>query len=299
MRDIEQLSKSITDRTETTAADFVQIGLQVRYRRIPTRWEIVPTSTSKGGKLRVLPLHKQPGALLGFVLDKGPLNEVLLVPTVEPGTAADKTLDPYRLRTEFLRLHVNDRDATLAFLNAVGLWGIRPNYSTSQKLPSFPVPELNPVDAVADFRHITGGAVPISPGQLERTQKEWRARIELLKRPQELHKQFSVPPGGSYEDQFGFALNSEWYNTVPLHMEWHGKTVQGVIQPVSVIEMLNVTLHLDLLRKMEPQVCQRHDCRTRFTGRRRKYCSDYCAQLESVRAHRGRKNATNKDRKAW
>ena len=99
-----------------------------------------------------------------------------------------------------------------------------------------PFPEMNAVaDVIADFRHST--ELPYGrPGQLREAPIEWDERLALLSKPQELRKQFSPPPSkGNYGDQFVFALSSEWHNTVPLHVEWHGKSVQGVIQPVSIV----------------------------------------------------------------
>jgi hypothetical protein len=279
------LSKSITKRVEGDGAEFVQLNLQVRYRRVPTRWEGVPTQLHALAK----PGHA------GFFHGKGPLYEVSLVPTVSPGATADRTLDPFRLRSEFLKLDVNDREATLAFLTVAGLWELRPNVT---RVGEKPFPRMNPVtDVIADFRRLNGLAVPIAPGQLREAQIEWNERLAFLSQPQKLHKYFFPPPTeGNYSQQFAFALSAEWYNTIPMHVEWHGKAVQGVIQPVSMMELLNVTLLLDLLRNEYPQVCQRHDCRTRFTGRKRKHCTPYCAQLEAVRAHRRRKD---EEKRGW
>ena len=80
------------------------ISLQVRYRRIPTQWKVVPTRIHALRNLGTPAFH-----------GVGPLYEVSLVPKVNSGTTADRTLNPVRLRTEFLKLDINDREATLAF----------------------------------------------------------------------------------------------------------------------------------------------------------------------------------------
>jgi hypothetical protein len=51
------------------------------------------------------------------------------------------------------------------------------------------------------------------------------------------------------------------------------------------------TIHLDHLRKAKIRFCARPDCRKEFeleTRHRRKFCSQYCAHIESVRAMRKR-----------
>jgi hypothetical protein len=191
------------------------------------------------------------------------------------GQVALDTLDPFKLRTEFLKLDVSDGEATLAFLNHAGLWDMRPWHW-------FHCDRIS--DVWAGFRRLNGLAIPTSASDLYRAQKQCTDRLDLLRRdPLALSASFGPPK------DIGDALAAEESNTLSLHIEWkHGKP-QGIIQPVTLVELLHITLHVDMLTQAKPQVCERHDCGVRFTGRQRKFCSDDCARVEATREWRRRK----------
>jgi hypothetical protein len=61
---------------------------------------------------------------------------------------------------------------------------------------------------------------------------------------------------------------------------------------VTLAELLRATFHIDVLTAAKPQICQRHDCGVRFTGRGRKFCSDECARVVATRNWRKREKET-------
>jgi hypothetical protein len=79
-------------------------------------------------------------------------------------------------------------------------------------------------------------------------------------------------------------------------------------QPYAVIgvsytlDAILATIQIDLLDGLEFRECARPDCKAppfkRTSGHERKYCSDRCAHLEAVRAHRIRQAAGSENPKA-
>ena len=201
------------------------------------------------------------------------------------GQVALDTLDPFRVRTEFLKLDVSNTKATLEFLEHVGLWSMNGWAPANCQRIS---------DVWAGYRLLNGCAIPTSAGELHREQKRCTEMLDLLRRdPTALSERFGPP--SSLVD----ALNARGYNTLQLHMEWrHGKP-QGVIQPVTLTELLHTTLHVDMLTHAKPQICERHDCGVRFTGRVREYCTDECARVVATRAWRQRKRQAKEVQQIW
>lgn len=80
------------------------------------------------------------------------------------------------------------------------------------------------------------------------------------------------------------------------HGDWFGAKNLAVIETNDVISAILATIEIDHLRGAKFGCCARSDCRMFFeiTSRhKRKYCSMYCAHLESVRRMRERRKRTS------
>src|ERR1700741_4349314 len=95
----KQSSKAITS---DSTADFLPVRLQVRYIRVPVRWQMVRCESQ--------PAPWIPGAHFMVGQDWEPLAGfgVRLIPTVAPAAVGDIQLDPFNLRSQFLKLDVGD-----------------------------------------------------------------------------------------------------------------------------------------------------------------------------------------------
>jgi hypothetical protein len=143
--------------------------------------------------------------------------------------------DAWQLRDEFLRLNVDDSEATLSFLKKWGRWRALPNS----------------VD-------------PTQIGELQR-----RVRQALTSSPEQW-----------------FASN--WAS--PPTPQARSKTFPYfTIRTDSCHEAICMTTTIDLLRQLKFKSCARPDCALPFrveSKHERRYCTQYCAHLESVRRSR-------------
>src|ERR1035437_1276532 len=241
----------------------IPISIELRFLRIPTRW-----SVSEEGYL-MPEVDQRPQRKLTAILD-----------------------DPRDLRTEFLNLP-NKQDAALRFLNKIGLWStwkartlIRGQWELGTPIRG------QRVEGAFGYRYFSHlAALPLELKELWRRQRYWK-RV-LQKNLTLLRYEFAALPraDASPAEQEAFAINSEFGNTLPIHVEWKsgpGQLPRAIIQPLTGVEFLKATAWLDVVQQAKVQICQRRDCGLPFTGREQKYCSDSCGHLMAVRAFRER-----------
>jgi len=121
--------------------------------------------------------------------------------------------------------------------------------------------------------------------ELRQEQKHWR---ELCRNRRKLREIFG--PGPSGDDVPGhkefFAVESQFGNTLPVHLEWHGKHARAIIQPLTGREILIALAWVDLVSGAECKVCQNRNCGIEYTYGGRKFCSPQCEHANTVRTWR-------------
>lgn len=76
------------------------------------------------------------------------------------------------------------------------------------------------------------------------------------------------------------------------HLSWSGSKNLAVLRTFNVVSAIVTSIEVDHLRGAKFGVCARNDCRAFFeitSQHSRKYCTIYCAHLESVRRTRARR----------
>jgi hypothetical protein len=227
----------------------------------------------------------------------------MLVPDVDQSMERKFTTieNPWEIRTQFQGLKHTEK-AAIEFLNRVGVWKAVAQHSVSAA-------SAGKMLLAGSFGYETffGRALPITLEELWAESSLWKNH--LLSDEDRLRAEFSHPPpeNAAPYQKMEFALKANVINTQRLHIVWqsqkrlqpdgHVRTAiepQGLIQPFTGWDLLVATTHVDLLRKSKLQVCQRHDCGNKFTGREAKFCSQYCGHLESMRKARREKSEEKK-----
>jgi hypothetical protein len=236
---------------------LVPISIEVRFLRIPTRWTVRKSAIS--------------GAWM-------------LVPEVNQEMERKLTPidDAWELRNQFFRMK-HDEKTALDFLNHVGVWSAVADPHASASAGGMLL------SGHFGHRHFFGRALPLTLEGLWRDKEHWKT----LLRPEnevQLRAEFGTPPPEDAPpfEKSSFASKARFQNTLPLHLEWHRKGPRAVIQPITGSELLVATTQVDIVSGAARQICQRQDCGSPFSGRRRKYCGWYCGHIESVRAHRAK-----------
>jgi hypothetical protein len=208
-----------------------------------------------------------------------------LVPTVNSSKNWKPVeLDPFELRTRFLKLNIDNQQQTIDFLNDIGVWNINEQYGE----------DFMRIERPVGHRYVSGYAAPFTVGVLKREQERALQLMDLLQKHRDRLRDWFGPP----TNELAHAAKNRVLNTLPMHIEWSGGRIvsaarsalgvlpQAVIQPVTGHEMLTVTLHLDLVRGAKVQVCEK--CQVRFTGTTR-YCGERCRRNAAQKAYRERK----------
>ncbi len=210
--------------------------------------------------------------------------------------------DPRDLRTEFLKMP-HSESAALSFLNKIGVWAavkddhvaVRSDGTLVSGRASVGIREML-LAGHFGYRYFMGRALPLTIEELWEEQDRWR---RLLLKPRDLRAEFDSLPSDAARpiDKLSFAMQTEFGNTLPIHLEWKkgpGQYTHAIIQPITGRELLIAAAWVDIVRQEEVQVCQGKDCGLPFTGPKQKYCSDSCGHLVAVRAHRERKRKAKK-----
>ena len=184
-------------------------------------------------------------------------------------------LDGWRYREELFKLPQTD-ESLLRFLNQVGLWRSHP----SKLIRLFQGLGIQQEDIALDtlwaFRE------GLKEGLIDR-----RGFAELYARPQ--------PTPSTFVE---WLSQTRDYNLFDLAFEI-SKVPSGVVTVTDAYHMLRATVYADLVRGLRFKSCQRKDCGNPFaieSKHKRKYCTQYCAHLESVRKQRWKEKQKKKKR---
>jgi len=197
------------------------------------------------------------------------------------------TIDPWEARTEFLKLPLSDEhpraetatEALLDFLDKVGLWQQPPYWEV------FDTPRADYQEGILD----TGQFVYAEPmrdlnffretrfilNDLMHCKAEFRELFLRSARPRNLADAERV---AEREDLFSLAF--DWGKAVP----------KPTITTVCFWSAVLLSLQIDHATGATFRSCARPDCGIPYplTNRhKRKYCSQYCGHLESLRRQRG------------
>jgi hypothetical protein len=184
----------------------------------------------------------------------------------------------------------HSESASVEFLNSVGAWQVTEMPSVrSEHRGDF-------IECFAGHRYIFGVVKQITLDELWEEQAYWR---DLIHPKNEAKRRAEFAPPSKHTPELS-ALQSRYFNTLPLHLEWLDRP-QGVIQAVTGRELIQGLIWADIISGAKFQVCQNPDCpRKTFTwGRVRTYCPDgKCAHLMASRAYQNREREKKKKRKA-
>ena len=210
-------------------------------------------------------------------------NDRVLFPAVSQN--GDKRLpridDPEETRKQFFKTELNEETAR-DFLNGVGVWAaVRDERDWRQT--TNPRVRAMRIRGTSGHRRLSGRALVATVQSLQDEQKFFR---ELCKSRARLRAAFNPPP--SLESSKGlkewFALMADFWNTLPVHLEWRGKHPHAVIEAVTGRELLIALAWIDLFTGTECKVCQ--NCGIEYTRGGRKFCSWQCEHANTMRTYR-------------
>jgi hypothetical protein len=178
-------------------------------------------------------------------------------------------IDGWESRREFLSLPEDD-EALCKFANKVGLWDANPAYEGGPTQKYIVVPHEREIS-------------------LPKTIYEWTARAWGLRKAilNDLESKRFIALYASPGSNRGSGLVPE----LPFRFKLNAKAAMGLVTTVSFWEMLLTTIYIDIARGFRFARCQRQDCNGERvfsveTEHKRKYCSQYCGHLESMRRQR-------------
>ena len=234
----------------------IKVPIEPRFLRIPTTW------TRKTGF---------------FHDESGVKTYSFFVPAVRRYEEPELIDDPWKLRSEFLKME-HTEDAALRFLNKVGVW---------EAVASAPQSDLKQttLSGVFGVRDFVGHARPVEPEDLWADQKRWKELLTPNNR-KKLRTKFAPP---KQDARWYVKTEFTFENTLPLHMEWKNGEEQypfAFIQPITGCELLIATTWIDIVRREKFQVCDRCGCP--FTGKKRLYCTEWCAHAAAQQKYRRR-----------
>ena len=264
----------------------VGLAINVQFLRIPTRWSIKPEPESG-----IVPKSEW-----GVLRDPDTYQRVAVPEVSQSSDIQPVPVDGWELRDRFFRLRFDkpNEPSVLRLLNDVGVWDAIEDLGASEDSEGKML-----LWGAFGSRFFRGWAPPVLLTDLKEEQEFWR---RLLSDREALKAYFGTSPrrDASPAERTRFAVQSHLYNRLPLRLEWRSGRPMGFIETITGREMLNATIHLDLLRGAKFQVCKRPDCSTPFSiesRHRRKYCTWYCGHIESVRRARKRERQQHSTKK--
>jgi hypothetical protein len=197
--------------------------------------------------------------------------------------------DPEEIRKQFFKMTFEE-DSACDFLNGVGVWSA---IEDERAIDRPGVREML-LRGAFGYRWLSGRAIVATLESLSDEQKYWR---ELCRNRAKLRAAFGPPPPTNSASGLKdwFALESQFGNTLQVHLEWRGRHPHAIIQPVTARELLTALAWIDLVTGAECKVCQNPNCGVEYTRGGRKYCSWQCEHANSVRAWRIRKREAEKE----
>ena len=247
------MAQEVTPRVAT----IVGIPATVKYLAPPCKWEIKPHSNvweSQAG-VRIHPKRF-------FESYKFPLAETL---------ARSVQFEAWQVREEFLSLKTDEE--FLDFLNRVGRF-------TSVKVVGWVVTGQWGADDFKSWQQMYLECLRRSP-------ESWDQIVEEVFGPKMIRFVRQIL-GVSRR----FTLLFRWKDAQ--QRKWRSAQNIAVLEARDVVTAILATMYLDHLHGTKFGFCHRHDCRMPYTiesKHNRKYCSQYCAHLESLRRMRERQRA--------
>jgi hypothetical protein len=249
------------------ASKHIQFALpiEIQFLAIPTRWTVREEKMS---------------------------GERCLVPAVSQHAERrlSRVADPEEIRKQLFRMKI-DEESACGFLNGVGVWSAigdaqmieAPDGSLLSGNAPVGIREMR-LSGAFGHRWLSGRASIETVESLQGGQKHWR---ELKRNSRKLRAAFAPQPASStphLKDMF--ALESQFGNTLPVHLEWRGKHPRAVIQPITGRELLIALAWIDLVTGAECKVCQNQNCGIEYTRGGSKFCSPQCEHANTIRTYR-------------
>ena len=239
------------------------IAVELRFVGIQTHW----IAREQGGKRYLVPLVNQ-----------------------RLGRKNAGIADPDEIRNRFFKMK-NDEQSALDFLNGVGVWSAEEDpYITpwSDGTLRKGGVEVGVKDSLLvgafGHRYFRGRATEIRLEGLCHERDRWRSLMRG--NTAKLRKLFWPLSGDSVEEKYIFAANTQFGNTLPVHLEWQPKSdcPRAVIQPMTGEELLIALAWIDLVTEAEFKVCAK--CGTEYTRGGRKFCTLQCEHANTMHTYR-------------
>jgi hypothetical protein len=200
---------------------------------------------------------------------------------------APSELDGTQCWEEFFSLPEDD-SALFGFLNKVGLWQSDPPAAFIYHRSD----EYKPVEVGGRF---VSSYIPlVTPAEIWSFRKALRAALPSRKK---FVEKYAAPLKS--QPKSGHAHQDILYNQFFVRFELDGPNPAAVVSTVCLREMILAINYSDIARGVRYQVCARKDCprglfRNEKGDPRKKYCTQYCGHLESMRSSRAPKAKENK-----
>jgi len=254
------MAQPVTPRIAT----IVGIPATVEYLAPPCKWEIKPHSNvweSEAG-VRVHPKR---------------FFESYRYPPVETLERSVK-FEAWQVREEFLSLKTDEQ--FLDFLNRVGRF-------VSVKVVGWVVTGQWDADDFKSWQQMFRECLRRSPASWDQIVEEVfkPKKVRLVRRILFVSRRLT--------------LLFRWKNAQ--QREWRSSQHIAVLEARDVVTAMLATIYVDHLHGTKFGFCHRHDCRMPYkieSKHNRKYCSQYCAHLESLRRMRERQRAARR-RRNW
>jgi hypothetical protein len=274
--DILTVESTIYTMQKMSPIPSFAITLDIRAGRIPVRWTIRDAKIVEQRDID------------GRVIVAAAVQRVFWPQVQTIGKSHDAVVndleDALELRTALFR-SLNARwneESALALLNKVGAWRIEPSGVREHWLEG--------TYATLAFRHRPAfgcRVVPVTLEDIQRDTEYWYGLLGTLGNTAKMKKAFAAPPPADAipADQFAFATEAHFFNTLEVSLEWQGEHPRAVVEPLTASELLSAAAWADVVSRTDAQVCAR--CQTRFTWPRKKvYCLADCAHRVAVRTYK-------------
>ena len=257
----------------------VSVPIRFEFVRVPTVWEV--TNANPAEHETPHPVMLEAMAAVGVVW---PYKGAVAIGTID-WDGRPRKLDGWKCRQEFLQLPRNEK-ALLGFLTKVGLW--QPHGADDPRATGVP--------------YTIGGRLALSPLAPLQVDAVWNFQEDIKKAitDRERFIEFYASFVEWNDSSFDLANRAAFWNEFPVRFDLHDKFPAGVVRTIYFTELVLATIYADFIRGFHFQVCQRSDCAQAFTvetGHKRKFCTQYCGHLVSLRRKRRLAIKTKKGRK--
>jgi hypothetical protein len=192
---------------------------------------------------------------------------------------------------EFFELPEGDDSALFELLNKVGLWEPDPPAA----FVFHKADKYIPVEAGGRF--VSSYIPAVDPGQVWLFRRTLKATLPNRRR---FIERFATSRRPKELDPLSDAIHNLFYNQFSIRFELDSKEPAAVLNTVSLREMILAINYHDFAGGAHYQICQRKDCPqplfTVTSRRKRKFCTQYCGHLVSVRMKRREEKQRGKKR---